>query len=128
MKTEYGISTKEKEISYLDFLDDILYSKLGFKPANSGTRYLRGLIIYIYKKNDYEYKVEKELKLFMMENNINTSFKTAKSKMVYALNNISKDKVEKNFYYVFKTEYNPYYLTIKNLVDSIINLMNRNFL
>ena len=50
MKTEYDISTKE--ISCLKLVDDILFSKLGLKPANGGAIYLRELIkyIYIYKK------------------------------------------------------------------------------
>ena len=39
MKTEYDISTKDKEVSYLELVDEILFSKLGLKPANSGSRY-----------------------------------------------------------------------------------------
>ena len=127
MKTEYDISTKEKEISYLDIVDDILYTQLGLKPANGGTKYLRDLIIYIYNKNEYDYIIDKELKMFIKEKNIKKNPKTIKSKMVYAINNSRREKIEKNFYYVFKTDYDSYYLSIKNVVNaSIIILKNAN--
>ncbi len=125
MKTEYDISTKEKRISYLEIVDDILYNKLGFKLTNSGTKYLRDLIIYIYIKNEYEYSFERELKLFLREKNMKTNFKTVKSKIVYAINNVKKDKVESGFYSVFQTEYDPYYLSIKNIVSTTLVLLEK---
>ncbi len=120
MKTEYDISTKEKEISCLELVDDILYGKLGLKPSNGGTKYLRDLILYIYAKNNYEFCVENELRLFIKEKNLKCNFKTVKSKIVYAINNARKECLEKNFYYVFKSDYNFYYLSIKNIVNAII--------
>ena len=126
MKTEYDISTKEKEVSCLELIDNILYSKLGLKPANGGTRYLRDLIFYIYNKNNYEYIVEKELKMFIKEKNIKCNYKTVKSKIVYAINNARSESIEKNFYYVFKTDYDAYYLTLKNVVNATIIILDCN--
>ena len=123
MKTEYDVSTKDKEISCSEIVDDILYSKLGLKPANNGTRYLRELIMYIYKKETYEYRVDKEIQLFLKEKGIDKNYKTVKSTMVYAINNARKDKLKENFYYVFKTDYDTYFVSIKNIVNSVLTLI-----
>ena len=123
MKTEYDVLTKDKEISCSEIVDDILYSKLGLKPANNGTRYLRDLILYIYKKNPYEFGVDKEIQLFLKERRINQNYKTVKSKMIYAINNARKDKLKENFYYVFKTDYDTYFISLKNIIKAIINMV-----
>lgn len=127
MKTEYDISTKEKEISYLDFVDDILYSKLGLKPANSGSRYLKELIIYIYEKNVYEFMIEREIKKFIIDKKMNTNFRTIKSKITYAINNGRRDIIKENFYYIFKTDYDSYFISIKNIVNAIMIMLENNY-
>ena len=40
MITKYDISTKDKDVSYIEFVDMIL-DRLGFRRNNVGTRFLR---------------------------------------------------------------------------------------
>ncbi len=127
MKTECDICTKEKRISYSEFVDDILIDKLGMSITNSGTKYLRELIIYIYLKDPFEIFVDKEIKSFLKDNNINKNFNTIKNKIKYAIDYANIEKIKNNFYVVFKVEYNPYFLTTKHIVEIVINLMNYNF-
>ena len=49
MITKYDISTKDKDVSYIEFVDMIL-DRLGFRRNNVGTRFLREFVIYLYKK------------------------------------------------------------------------------
>ena len=127
MKTEYDICTKEKRISYLEFVDDILINKLGLRITTAGTKYLRELIIYIYLKDPFEIFIDKEIKCFLKDNNINKSFTNVKSKIRYAIDYADTNKTRKNFYLIFGNEYDSYFLTTKHIVETIINLMNKNF-
>ena len=67
MITKYDISTKDKDVSYIEFVDMIL-DRLGFRRNNVGTRFLREFVIYLYKKNPLAAKAVAE--------NANKSVKT----------------------------------------------------
>ena len=127
MKTEYDISTKEKEMSYLLLVDFILYSKLGFRPANSGSRYLKEIIIYIFEKETEDYSIESEIKEYIKKKKINKNYKTIKSKIIYSINNVKKDIIKKNFQEVFRVEYDVYYLSTKNIIELMINLLENKY-
>ena len=127
MKTEYDICTKEERISYSEFVDDILINKLGMNIVNSGTKYLRELIIYIYLKDPFEIIIDNEIKAFLNDKHINKNFYTIKNKIKYAIDYANIEKIKDNFYLVFRDEYNPYFLTTKHVVEIVINMMNKNF-
>ena len=44
----------------------------------------------------------------------------------YAIYNCDIDKMKKNFYRVFNNEYNYYYLSVKNMVNFILNVLEKN--
>ena len=124
MKTKYDISTKDKEISYICFVDDIL-DKLGFCKNISGTKMLRKIIIYIYFKDSFSINLKKEINDYIKENNINMNYIVFRSYLDYAITNTDKEKMKKNFKTIFNLEYNYYYLSVKYIVSLIINMMER---
>ena len=63
------ISTKDKEVSYIEFIDMML-DRLGFRKNNVGTRFLREFVIYLYKKNPLEIIINDEIGEFLVERNI----------------------------------------------------------
>lgn len=127
MKTEYDMCTKEEKISYSEFVDDILINKLGLSCSNIGTKYLRELIIYIYLKNPFEIVLKREINAFIVDRNIDKSFEGIKTIIRYSIDYADISKLRENFYLIFKTEYDSYYLTAKKIIITIINMMNKNF-
>ena len=126
MKTKYDISTKdEKEVSYIEFVDTIL-DALGFNRANNGTRLLRFFIIYIYKKNPFDIDIKREINEFINDNNLNSNYDSLKKRMQYAIDNCDKMKMKNNFYMIFHMEYDLYFLTLKNMVNFILNVLEKN--
>ena len=123
MKTEYDISTKDKEISYICFVDNIL-DKLGFCQNVSGTKMLRR-IIYIYIKDSFSINLKKEINNYIRENNINMSYIVFRSYLDYAITNTNKEIMKRNFKNIFNMEYDCYYLSVKYFISMIINLMER---
>ena len=126
MKTEYDSFTKDKEISYLGIIDDIMINKLGFRLNNGGTRYLRKLIIYLYKNDKEEYSIDAEIKNFIKEKKLSINPRSFRNKIDYAVNNLRIDKVKKNFEEVFGIKYDPMELTVKNIVDTIMFRLYKN--
>ena len=125
MKFEYDISTKDNEISYIDFVDMILF-RLGFRANTLGTKYLRNIIIYIYLKNPFDFYIEKECKCYFKENNIrDIKYHNFEQRMNYSIKNVDINKFKDNFEDIFKIEYDIYYLSVKNIVMLILNLMER---
>ena len=126
MKTEYDISTKdEKEVSYIDFVDTIL-DDLGFNKSMNGTRLLRDLCIYVFKKNPFEIDVKKEINEYLKDKKISMNYPNYYRKIEYAINNADNDKMQCNFYKVFRVEYDYYFLSVKQFIISIVNAMERN--
>ena len=126
MKIKYDISTKdEKEVSYIDLVDTIL-DMLGFNKANNGTRLFRKFIIYVYKTDPFDIDIKREINCFIKDNNINTNYQNMNKRFEYAIYNCDSDKMKKNFYRVFNNEYNYYYLSVKNMVNFILNVLEKN--
>lgn len=124
MKTEYDISTKEKEVSYISLVDTIL-NILGFNKSNNGTRLLRELVIYIYLKDPFYIDIKHEINSFIRDNKINTNYYNINKRIQYAIYNCDYDKMKSNFYVVFRTEYDYYFLSVKNMVNFILNVLEK---
>lgn len=126
MKTEYDISTKDKkEVSYIEFVDTILIN-LGFKVNMSGTRLLRDFVIYLYKEKPLEINIKDELKKYVKIKNIKITYHNFIVKIDNAINYTDTNKMQKNFYSVFRTEFDYYYLSVKTFITILINAMERN--
>lgn len=124
MKTKYDISTKDKEVSYISIVDTIL-DLLGFNKANNGTRLLREFIIYIYSKDLLEIDVKREINAFIKDNKMNNNFNNVYKRFQYAIYNSDCDKMKRNFYIVFHVEYDYYFLSVKNMVNFILNVLEK---
>jgi len=125
MKTEYDIYTKEKEVSYISLVDTILDS-LGFNKANNGTRLLRKFIIYIFLKDPVEIDIKREINAFIKENGMNNNFENVYKRFQYAIYNCDYEKMKNNFYVVFSIEYDYYFLSVKNMVNFILSVLEKN--
>ena len=124
MKTKYGISTKEKEISYIGFVDTIL-DLLGFNKVNNGTRLLRKFIIYVFLKDPVEINIKREINAFIRENGMNNNFDNVYKRFQYAIYNCDYEKMKHNFYVVFSVEYDYYFLSVKNMINFILNVLEK---
>ncbi len=125
MKTKYDISTKDKEISYIGFVDTI-FDLLGFNKANNGTRLLRKFIIYVYLKNPDEIDLKHEIKEFIKDNRINNNYNNMYKRFQYAIYNCDYNKMKHNFYRIFNIEYDYYFLSVKTMVNFLINIIEKN--
>lgn len=125
MITEYDISTKDKEVSYIEFVDMIL-DRLGFRKNNVGTRFLREFVIYLYKKNPFEI-INNEIEEFLIEKNItNLTVINFIKRINYAIQYADNTKMKDNFFNVFHTQYDSYYLTPKTFIILILNMLEKN--
>ena len=124
MKTEYDVSTKDKEISYIGLVDAVL-DLLGFNKANNGTRLLRKFIIYIYLKNPFEIDVKKEINEFIGDNKIEKTYSNIYKRFQYAIYNCDIDKMKSNFYIAFHVKYEYYYLSVKRMIIFILNVLEK---
>lgn len=126
MKIEYDISTKdEKEVSCIDLVDTIL-DKLGFNKSNNGTRLFRKFIVYVYLKDPFDIDIKREINAFIKDNNINMSYYNMNKRFQYAIYNCDIDKMKKNFYVIFHNEYDYYFLSVKNMLNFILNVLEKN--
>lgn len=126
MITEYDISTKDKEVSYIEFVDIIL-DRLGFRKNNVGTRFLREFVIYLYKKNPFEIIINNEIEEFLIEKNItNLTVINFIKRINYAIQYADSKKMKDNFFNVFHTEFYLYYLTPKNFIIFMLNMLEKN--
>lgn len=101
MITEYDISTKDKEVSYIEFVDMIL-DRLGFRKNNVGTRFLREFVIYLYKKNPFEIIINNEIEEFLTERNItNLTVINFIKRINYAIQYTDCQKMKDNFFMYF---------------------------
>ncbi len=125
MKTKYDISTKDKEVSYIGFVDTI-FDSLGFNKANNGTRLLRKFIIYVYLKNPDEIDLKREIKEFIEDNRINNNYNNIYKRFQYAISNCDHNKMKNNFYLVFNIEYDYYFLSVKSMVNYLVNILEKN--
>ena len=126
MVTKYDISTKDKEVSYIEFVDMIL-DRLGFRKNNVGTRFLRELVIYLYKKNPFEILINNEIEEFLKEREIkNLTIINFIKRIDYAIRYADIKKIEDNFFKVFHTEYYSYYLTPKSFIILMLNVLEKN--
>lgn len=119
MKTEYDITTKDKEMSYTAFILASLI-KLGLSPSNKGTYYLRDLILLALQNNVSDDIHLKELreKLAKLKG---ISAKTIKSNIDYAFQYKNTEKAEKNFETLLGIEYDSYFITVKTVMALILN-------
>ena len=126
MVTKYDISTKDKEVSYIEFVDMIL-DRLGFRKNNVGTRFLREFVIYLYKKNPFEILINNEIEEFLKEREIkNLPIINFIKRIDYAIRYADIKKIEDNFFKVFHTEYDSYYLTPKSFIILMLNVLEKN--
>ena len=127
MITKYDISTKDKEMSYIEFVDMIL-DILGFRKNNVGTRFLREFVIYLYKKNPFEIIIiNNEIEEFLIEKNItNLTVINFIKRINYAIQYADNTKMKDNFFNVFHTQYDSYYLTPKTFIILILNMLEKN--
>ncbi len=125
MKTKYGISTKDKEVSYIGLIDTIL-DLLGFNKVNNGTRMLRKFIMYVYLKDPFDINVKREINAFIKDKKINSNYYNMNKRFQYAISNCDIDKMKNNFYMVFHNEYDYYYLTVKTMINFILNVLEKN--
>ena len=116
MITKYDISTKDKDVSYIEFVDMIL-DRLGFRRNNVGTRFLREFVIYLYKKNPLEIIINDEIEEFLVERNIKKiTIINFIRRINYAIQYADSKKMKDNFLNVFHTEFDLYYLTDRKSV------------
>lgn len=126
MVTKYDISTKDNEVSYIEFVDMIL-DRLGFRKNNVGTRFLREFVIYLYKKNPFEILINNEIEEFLKEREIkNLTIINFIKRIDYAIRYADMKKIEDNFFKIFHTEYDSYYLTPKNFIILMLNVLEKN--
>lgn len=126
MVTEYDISTKDKEVSYIEFIDMIL-DILGFRKNNVGTRFLREFIIYLYKKNPFEIIINNEIEEFLNERNIkHLTIINFIKRINYAIQYADNQKMKDNFFNVFHTQFDYYYLTPKSFIILMLNVLEKN--
>ena len=126
MKTEYDISTEDKkEVSYIEFVDTILMD-LGFKVNMSGTRLLRDFVIFVYKRKSLEIDIKKELVEFSKSTKLKISYNNFNIKIYNAINYADINKMKKNFYSIFRIEFDYYYLSVKTIITFLINAMEKN--
>lgn len=124
MNSPYDASTKEKDlVSYELFIDNSL-DKLGFRKNTLGTKYLKDLILYIFSKNIYDLFVDRICIEFLEYKEIkHISKKNFITRIEYAIQNVDNIKFKNNFKSVFKTEYDIYYKTPKNLIILFLNVL-----
>lgn len=120
------ISTKDKEVSYIEFIDMML-DRLGFRKNNVGTRFLREFVIYLYKKNPLEIIINDEIGEFLVERNIkNLTIINFIRRINYAIQYADRKKMKDNFFNIFYTEFDLYYLTPKNFIVLMLNVLEKN--
>ena len=128
MITEYDISTKDKEVSYIEFVDMIL-DRLGFRRNNVGARFLREFVIYLYKKNPFEIIINNEIEEFLEERNIeNLTIINFIKRINYAIQYADVKKMKDNFFNVFHTEFDLYYLTPKTFIIFMLNVLEKDII
>ncbi len=119
------ISTKDKEVSYIEFIDMML-DRLGFRKNNVGTRFLREFVIYLYKKNPLEIIINDEIGEFLVERNIkNLTIINFIRRINYAIQYADRKKMKDNFFNIFYTEFDLYYLTPKNFIVLMLNVLEK---
>lgn len=116
---------KIKKVSYIEFVDTILIN-LEFKVNMSGTRLLRDFVIYLYKEKPMEINIKDEFQKYVKIKNIKITYYNFIVKINNAINYTDTNKMQKNFYSVFRTEFDYYYLSVKTFITFLINAMERN--
>ncbi len=128
MITKYDISTKDKDVSYIEFVDMIL-DRLGFRRNNVGTRFLREFVIYLYKKNPLEIIINDEIEEFLVERNIKKiTIINFIRRINYAIQYADSKKMKDNFLNVFHTEFDLYYLTPKTFIIFMLNVLEKDII
>lgn len=122
------ISTKDKEVSYIEFIDMML-DRLGFRKNNVGTRFLREFVIYLYKKNPLEIIINDEIEEFLVERNIKKiTIINFIRRINYAIQYADSKKMKDNFLNVFHTEFDLYYLTPKTFIIFMLNVLEKDII
>lgn len=128
MITKYDISTKDKDVSYIEFVYMIL-DRLGFRRNNVGTRFLREFVIYLYKKNPLEIIINDEIEEFLVERNIKKiTIINFIRRINYAIQYADSKKMKDNFLNVFHTEFDLYYLTPKTFIIFMLNVLEKDII
>ncbi len=125
MRYSYDISTKDKEISYVNLVDKYLLD-LGFGFNKNGTKYLRDLILTAYFLQDYKFEIKHFVKEFFEINKITAITQKEFIKCInYSINNVDSYKSKDNFYQVFGVHYDFYYFTTRNMVILFLRLLEK---
>ena len=119
-------NTKEKSlVSYELFIETSL-DKLGFRKNTLGTKYLKDFILFTFNQNYYDIFIDKITLEFLKSKNItHISKKNFITRIEYAIKNVDYQKFKNNFYSVFHTEYDIYYLSPKNIVILFISALEK---
>ena len=124
MKNSYDYTKDEKYKSYEQFVYKSLID-LGFRITNVGTMYLKDLILFAYYNNYYEINVTKLVKDFMQYKKIShISYRTFINCIDYSLKNYDIHSFNKNFQNVFEINRNTFYLSTKNLIVLLVNILS----
>ena len=119
-------NTKEKELVSYELFVETSLDKLGFRKNTLGTRYLKDLILFAFNQNYYDIFIEKISIEFLKFKNINhISKKNFITRIDYAIKNVDYSKLKNNFYSIFHSEYDIYYLSPKNIVILFINILEK---
>ena len=119
-------NTKEKSlVSYELFIETSL-DKLGFRKNTLGTKYLKDLILFTYEQNIYNIFINRISSDYLEYKQLNhISQKMFLDNINYAIKNVDYQKFKDNFYFVFHSEYDIYYLSTKNIVILFINALEK---
>lgn len=124
--SQFDTCTNDKSTVSCGLVVERILDKLGFRKSTLGTKYFKDFIVYAYNKNDYDFFVNRTITEFLKDKKLtHISKKKYIDNMNYAIKNVDIYKFKDNFYSIFHTEYNLYYLTIKNITILIFNCLNR---
>jgi len=116
------VAQNVKEINKLIFLD---LMNLGLPIGDKGTNYLKNIIILGVLNADNDFNFKQALELYCKYNNL--KYVSIKSRIVYAVNNVNKNKFKNNFQNIFNFEYDYSYQTPYNIYESFIAKYQINF-
>ena len=120
------INTKEKSLVSCELFIETSLDKLGFRKNTLGTKYLKDLILFTYEQNIYNIFINRISSDYLEYKQLNhISQKMFLDNINYAIKNVDYQKFKDNFYSVFHSEYDIYYLSTKNIVILFLNILER---
>lgn len=119
-------NTKEKSLVSCELFVETSLDKLGFRKNTLGTKYLKDLILFTYHKKIYNIFINRISLDYLEHKQLNyISQKMFLDNINYAIKNVDYQKFKNNFYSIFHSEYDIYYLSTKNIVILFLNVLER---